>query len=132
MAGEIFTSILHILFEWPGPVLRILGVALIAAFVLICIAGIAHRMRMWWDVRARGWTVDDRGRDTIVYRETVEGHLEDLGLDSQGFRGEYIVYVPSEPVWDRTVPAWARGRRSEIVERIRSRLQPPAYEFEYR
>jgi hypothetical protein len=73
--------------------------------------------------------VDDRRRGRIVYREIVEGRPEDFVLNCKGERGEYTIYLPSESNWNRTVPAWARGRRTEIVERIRSRLKPPMYQF---
>lgn len=31
----------------------------------------------------------------------------------------YVVYMPSERLWDRVVPPFMRGRRDEIVARIR-------------
>jgi hypothetical protein len=55
------------------------------------------------------WLYEElRGREIVA----VELALEYVGS------GEYEVHVPSERDWMATMPAWARERRAEIVERL--------------
>jgi hypothetical protein len=128
--GEILASIVHILFTWP-PALRILGWVLAGVVVLCGLLIIRYHVRLWWEVRTRGWTAEHHGRDRIVYRELVGGRLEDLEIDGEMLGGtpHHVIFVPSEEKWERTSPAWARGRRAEIFSRLRSRFRAPGYEF---
>ena len=41
----------------------------------------------------------------------------------------HVIYLPSNNEWE-TFPEWARGRRCEIVARIKSVFTPPGYEYE--
>ena len=38
-----------------------------------------------------------------------------------GFKHGTVVRVPSPSRWDQEMPEWVRGRREEILERIRSK-----------
>jgi len=133
LAGGMFGSIAHVLFESPGHGLRIVG-GLVAGTLAVVAAGfIFYRVRLWWSLRTRGWVVEHSGRDRIVYREQVGGRLEDFQLDGEMLMGtpHHVIYVPGEARWEQTAPAWARGRREEIVARIRSRLREPGYEYSF-
>jgi hypothetical protein len=54
-----------------------------------------------------------------AYEELHDGAVRaiELPLEYVG-RGEYDVHIPSERDWRARMPAWARERRSEIVERL--------------
>jgi hypothetical protein len=54
-----------------------------------------------------------------IYEEVVDGFIEgiELPLEYLG-RGEYEIHVPGERDWAATMPAWARERRAQIVERL--------------
>jgi hypothetical protein len=127
MADEIFASVVHI------PVLRIVGWVVVGVLALAALGSIFYHARLWWTLRTDGWTVEHSGRDRIVYREVVRGRLEDFVLDGEMLMGtpHHVVYVPGAEKWEHTAPAWARGRREEIVARIRSRLREPGYEYEF-
>jgi len=38
-------------------------------------------------------------------------------------------YIPTREQWDETMPSWARGRRDEIVDRVKATLTE-GYEFQ--
>jgi len=40
-----------------------------------------------------------------------------------------VVYVPTEDEWQQEMPAWARGRREEIIENVRRDLGTKHYEY---
>ena len=63
-----------------------------------------------------GWTslLDWR---VITYQEGRQ-HLS-LQVEPMA-QGPCRVYVPSESAWQQRAPAWARGRRAEILQRLRS------------
>ena len=61
-----------------------------------------HRIGMHWVYQ------ELQGRDVVSLQ---------LPLDYLG-RGEYEIHVPGERDWLAGMPAWARGRRAEIVERL--------------
>ncbi len=85
-------------------------------------------LRWFWRATARKRALSRRGfhpgrrvGNTWLYEELHEGEVEflELPLDYVG-RGEYEIHVPSERDWVANMPDWARGRRGEIVERLRS------------
>ena len=78
------------------------------------------------ELDARGYHVH-LGVDGCWYEErTATGGTQDLTFvfetpgDQSPRRSR--VHVPSEGAWDREVPDWAKGRRAEIVHRIRNAL----------
>jgi len=64
-----------------------------------------------------GWRVGSQW----VYEEVRDGYIEgiELPLEYLG-RGEYEIHVPGERDWAMTMPEWARDRRAEIIERLRT------------
>ncbi|HKP76692.1 MAG TPA: hypothetical protein VJT67_14275 [Longimicrobiaceae bacterium] len=126
-------SIVHFLFDQPDLGLRILGWLVAGIAALVAGGCVFYHVRLWWALRTRGWTVEHSGRDRIVYRERVRDRLEDCQLDGEMLMGtpHHVIYVPSQAGWEYTAPAWARGRREEIVARIRSRLREPGYEYAF-
>jgi len=81
--------------------------------------------------RARGnWRVGHRGRDNVYYEERRFGRWRRIEIDGEMLTGRahHAIYVPSPESWQE-YPDWARHRRAEIIERIRSALPPPDYEY---
>jgi hypothetical protein len=68
---------------------------------------------------SRGFHPGHRVGHHWVYEELHEGEIVaiELPLAYVG-RGEYEILVPGEQSWPDRVPAWARERRGEIVERL--------------
>jgi hypothetical protein len=54
----------------------------------------------------------------VIAGEGIVVSLE-LPLEYAG-RGEYDIHIPSERDWQVGMPAWAHGRRAEIVERLQT------------
>ena len=66
----------------------------------------------------------------IRYSEANDRYI-DFGYDYNS--NEIVVYIPTLERWEREKPAWAKGRRSEIVGEVKSTcdgtLRPkPIYE----
>jgi hypothetical protein len=98
----------------------LIGGALVAAVTI-------YLFREFWRVTARKRALLRRGYFTgrrvgmhWVYEELQSGEILaiELPLDYVG-RGEYEVHVPGERDWSARMPAWARERRDEIVERLK-------------
>lgn len=77
------------------------------------------------------WRVGHLGRDAMFYEEWGSGEWRRLEIQGEMLMGRthHVIYVPSPAAW-RVGPEWARGRRDEILARIKSRLNPPDYEYQ--
>ena len=73
------------------------------------------------DAEPRTWRVGHRGRDGMYYEELREGAWARLEIDGEMLTGRahHVIYFASAEAWAR-YPAWAWGRRDEIVARIRT------------
>jgi apolipoprotein N-acyltransferase len=67
----------------------------------------------------RGFFVGRRVGVSWIYDELHDGVICSLKfpLEYVG-RGEYLIVVPGEEQWRAALPAWARDRRAEIIERL--------------
>ncbi len=79
----------------------------------------------------RGWRVGHAGRDQMFYEELVEGSWKRIPIDGEMLIGDahHVIYFPSRKEWE-AMPEWTRGRRKEIVTRIKERFTAPGYEYE--
>lgn len=79
---------------------------------------------------ARDWRVGHHGRDNLYYEEWQRGRWHRIEIDGEMLTGRahHVIYFPAPERW-QSYPEWARHRRSEIIERIKSTLQPPGYEY---
>ena len=76
------------------------------------------------ELSGRGFHLGKRVGTHWVYEELHDGEVValELALEYVG-RGEYEIHIPGERAWVDTMPAWARQRRSEIVERLGTRFK---------
>ena len=67
--------------------------------------------------KKRGYYVDSSGgaeEGTVIYHEGE--HTLDLYFQ----RYPNIIYVPTDAAWQEQMPDWAKDRKTEIMERIKS------------
>lgn len=83
------------------------------------------------ELHSASWRVGHVGRDAMFYEELVDGDWKRLPIDGEMLTGRahHVIYFASEEDWEAG-PAWARGRRAEIIARIKSEFRPPEYEYE--
>ncbi len=67
----------------------------------------------------------------MYYEESVRGEWRRLRLDGEMLMGRahHVIYFGTRDQWSRG-PEWARGRRDEIIARIKSSFPIPDYEYE--
>jgi hypothetical protein len=54
-----------------------------------------------------------------TYEERVGGLIRSVPLETEMYDvANYYVLVPTQDAWDASAPAWARGRRDEIFQRV--------------
>ena len=62
-----------------------------------------------------GFRIDMRWKEEVVYWEDGQGFLLDAGWGVD----PPVLYVPAAARWDVAVPSWLRGRRDEVLARLR-------------
>lgn len=69
------------------------------------------------------FTIEERWKELLIYREGDHEHVfgAGWGVDPPS------VTVPAAEDWDQVMPAWLRGRRTEIL----ARLQDPGGHVPY-
>jgi hypothetical protein len=67
----------------------------------------------------------------MYYEELQEGEWRRLDIDGEMLTGRahHVIYFGSRESWNEA-PDWARGRRDEIIRRIKSAFPIPDYEYE--
>ena len=120
-------------------VITLCGVLVIAAACLLITRGLlvdglligaaaVLLLRWYWRATARkralvrsGFHPGRRVGGHWNYEELHDGDIVwlELPLEYVG-RGEYDIHIPSERDWMAAMPAWARERRDEIVQRLAS------------
>lgn len=124
--GEALISFFHLLFAHPVWALLVLLAVVVgwigwAAFSTL-FENFRDRVRQRRDMRESGWMVKSTD-SALEYHEVVDGRLEHLRFRTEWSREGPTVYLPTEFGWNGKTAPWARGRRSEIVARIQSRLR---------
>jgi hypothetical protein len=108
-------------------------ILLLFAIVLFPIMWPVTELWRYYRLYHRGFWARRKGRDSIEYQERRDRTIRRLEIDAEMMaRGPHAVYVPTEDEWDSTMPAWARGRRGEIVDNVRRALGTKNYEFVFR
>ena len=79
----------------------------------------------------RGYFTGQRVGTHWVYDELQDGVIEsiELLLNYAG-RGEYDIHIPGPQDWCNLMPAWARDRREEIIERLATVFKRSQMHFE--
>ena len=77
------------------------------------------------------WRVGHTGRDCMYYEEFRKGRWERLEIPGEMLMGpaHHVIYFATPDEWEQRYPEWARDRRGEIIERIKSVFRPPEYEY---
>ena len=91
----------------------------LTVIILLAIVILVVLLREWVRRKSEGFYVNTKGNadgGDVIYHEG--GKSLTFYFDRVG----HTVYVPSERKWDDDMPDWARARKSEISERIRTRL----------
>jgi len=113
----IFAGLTFLFFRHYPVVATVLYASVIVYFVL-------RRVRSSWRLRKQGYRIVWHGRDSFYYEELADGQrrraVMECELESKGPR---ILRLPATEDWHWKMPEWARGRREEIVERVRSELK---------
>ena len=76
------------------------------------------------------WRVGHTGRDCMYYEERIDGRWQRLEISGEMLMGpaHHVIYFASNEAWNG-YPEWARGRRAEIIPRIKSSFRAPEYEY---
>ena len=108
-----------------------LVVVLLPLWILFLqIAWPLYFVRRSYSLRKHGFWVTREGRDSIEYQELCDGSVRRLTIGGElRVKGPRVVYIPTEAEWQQWQPAWAQGRREEIVEKVRRALGTKNYEF---
>jgi len=86
-------------------------------------------LRRNYQFRTRGYLVSRHGRDQVEYRERSRDGVRSLVIGGDLLKTGRLIYIPTREQWDETMPSWARGRRDEIVDRVKATLTE-GYEFQ--
>ncbi len=80
----------------------------------------------------RKWDVGLEGRDQIYYQELINDEWCKILIDGEmlvGGDAHHVIYFDTTEQWAQKYPEWAKGRRAEIICRIKSELTPPNYVY---
>jgi hypothetical protein len=113
--GAVAFALLVLLWLIDGLVAR-LALAAAGYFVLRRIWKATQRKR---DLAGRGFHAGYRVDNHWVYEELHGGQVVALELPlAYAGRGGFELLIPGERSWPERVPAWARDRREEILDRL--------------
>jgi hypothetical protein len=67
----------------------------------------------------------------VYYEELRDSTWRRLAIDGEMLTGRahHVIYFGSRAAWN-AMPEWARGRRDEIIARVKSVFAIPDYEYE--
>lgn len=67
----------------------------------------------------------------MYYEEFHAGEWRKIDVDGEMLigRAHHVIYFASPEKW-LLYPEWARGRREEIISRIKSEFKEPDYEYD--
>ena len=66
----------------------------------------------------------------MYYEELIDGCWERIEISGEMLMGpaHHVIYFASPAQW-ADYPVWARSRRTEIIQRIKSAFKAPDYEY---
>ena len=105
-------------------------VLIIISLLLFPITWPVSELWRYYRLKSRGFWVSRKGRDAIEYQELRDGKVLRLVIAGEMVvKRPHVVYVPTEAQWQQTMPAWARGRREDIIENMKRALGTKNYEY---
>ena len=106
------------------PTYAIIGV------IFLFVLGVWRHISVKKNNERRGWRIFRHGPETIFYGELREGKWEEIeiGRESRSRESHHLIYLGSSEIW-KSYPGWARGRRDEIISRLKSVLREPGYKY---
>jgi hypothetical protein len=110
-----------------------IALALLGVVAFAVTAMVARVLLYRVSLRRSGWNVRHDGLHVLRYSQVVGSKVEEIVIDGAIMPGtpHHVLYVPAAPEWDQRYPEWARGRRDEIVRRIRSECPDSEYSYHY-
>jgi len=74
-------------------------------------------------LRRCGYRFRAAGRERFLYEEMANGEVRRLVIYGAFMpKGKFAIYWPAPEAWRQQMPDWAKDRRNEIFDRIRSEL----------
>jgi hypothetical protein len=106
---------------------------LLGVVALLAAINFVQLLRYRWFLKRSGWNVRLSGLHALSYCEVVDSKAEEVVIDGELLVGKphHVLYIYGASEWDRRYPEWARGRRDEILQRIRSKCPDSGYSFHY-
>jgi hypothetical protein len=105
-------------------------IVVLFAFIVFPIVWPATELWRYYRLYTCGFFVTRKGRDAVEYQERVDHTIRRLLIGGEmAVKGRHVVYVPTDERWNRTMPAWARGRRAEIFDNVKRALGTKRFEF---
>ena len=67
----------------------------------------------------------------MYYEEKIDGAWQRIDIDGEMLMGRahHVIYFAPAERW-QSYPDWARHRRGEIIQRIKSQFREPDYEYQ--
>lgn len=116
-------ALVLVAYSWLALMVKNPSLVLAAGGILITYVAVVQ-IRSALHLRHRGFRVRFSGPEILLYEEaTVGGKTRHLKFRYGPIaKGKLGIYWPSQEAWQREMPDWAKGRREEILDRIRQDL----------
>lgn len=69
---------------------------------------------------SRSPRTDSKSSSVGGKRHLLGGRARGFSLDGGWGVDPLVTFVPDEATWDRVVPEWLKGRKTEVVERLKA------------
>ena len=102
--------------------------------ILLAPFGLRNKIRRQYWLKTKGfWAEFEQsiGDSIVFYEEMCEDKIEKISIEGFFDRGPYTIYIPVDEKWQETMPEWAKWRKGEIIDRMKTILDPQKYEYYY-
>lgn len=118
-------GIISVVSRWP--------LILLALLLFCAVAILRFRINYRTHMNRKGYWVGHEGRDEIYYEEKYRDAVRRMIIPGEMLVGgpiHRVIYVPNDAEWREKMPEWARGRKAEIMDRIKTFLGQEHYEYD--